>query len=119
MTACGSRFVGPVVRAYLSVPPPPDVGAALPTVAPSAVEPAGAEPAVPAAGLEAAAVGETGTVGEPGAVGVAVEPIGVLGVEQAATSGVMISSPALPTPNRSSWRREMLGVMVFGFPNCS
>jgi hypothetical protein len=52
---------------------------------------------------------------EPAGVvfGVGDAPIGVLGVEQEAISGVKISRPALPAPKRKSWRREIFEDMVF------
>ncbi len=51
-------------------------------------------------------------------LGVGDAPIGVLGVEHEAISGVKISRPALPAPKRNSWRRDIFGDMVFTFFIC-
>ena len=105
MTDCGSRLVGPVVLAYRRVPTPP-----------GAAEDATDAPADPEA--DAAADVDPDAAAEPAGVvlGVGdVEPMGVLGVEQEAISGVKINKPALPAPKRNSWRRDMLWDKGFNF----
>ena len=102
MTDAGSRFVGPVVRAYFSVPVPPEVVALLLVGLDTALLPPGAD--VPAPVGAALLVGAAALLED--------RLTGVLGVEQAAASGPRTSRPALPTPNRRTERREMLSDMM-------